>query len=416
MNVVDARGCAVSGSTPAARVAFELAVERFLGWRTGADVAVAAALDEAPCFVMAHVLQAYLSLCSRDPQRVRSAQPVLARAAGLPANRRERLHIATVAAVLADDYEAAKTLLGELLRHAPRDALALQVAHAFDYATGDSPGMKARLDAVLPAWSKGLPGYSAVLAMHAFALEETGDYGRAEAAARTALALDHADARAHHVMAHVFEMTRRPQDGLRWLREHVAAWADDSVVATHVWWHVALYHLTQDRIDGALALYDRRLAIGYGGEVADLIDATALLWRVRLLGGDGGTRWDDLAAAWAPRIEDAFCTFNDVHAMLSFVGAGQAAQARRLEDGLLHGQSLPTRHGLTTREIGLPACRALIAHSEGNDRLAVTLLASLPPIAHRIGGSHAQRDVLRLTMRHAVARSGRAAAASTAAA
>jgi len=71
---------------------------------------------------------------------------------------------------------------------------------------------------------------------------------------------------------------------------------------------------------------------------------------------------------------------------------------------------------LTTREIGLPACRALIAHSDGNDRLAVTLLASLPPIAHRIGGSHAQRDVLRLTMRHAVARSGRAAAASTAAA
>jgi tetratricopeptide (TPR) repeat protein len=416
MNVVDARGCAVSGSTPAARVAFELAVERFLGWRTGADVAVAAALDEAPCFVMAHVLQAYLSLCSRDPQRVRSAQPVLARAAGLPANRRERLHIATVAAVLADDYESCED--------AARRAAAARAARR-----ARAPGRpRVRLRDRRFARHEGAPrrgaagvvgrpaGLLGVLAMHAFALEETGDYGRAEAAARTALALDHADARAHHVMAHVFEMTRRPQDGLRWLREHVAAWADDSVVATHVWWHVALYHLTQDRIDGALALYDRRLAIGYGGEVADLIDATALLWRVRLLGGDGGTRWDDLAAAWAPRIDDAFCTFNDVHAMLSFVGAGQAAQARRLEDGLLRGQSLPTRHGLTTREIGLPACRALMAYGEGNDRLAVTLLASLPPIAHRIGGSHAQRDVLRLTMRQAVARSGRAAAASTAAA
>ena len=39
-------------------------------------------------------------------------------------------------------------------------------------------------------------------------------------------------------------------------------------------------------------------------------------------------------------------------------------------------------------------------------------MASLPPIAHRIGGSHAQRDVLRLTMRHAVERSGQATAAA----
>ena len=61
-------------------------------------------------------------------------------------------------------------------------------------------------------------------------------------------------------MAHVFDMTRRPQDGLHWLREHVAACADDSVVATHVWWHVALYHLTQDRIDGLLELSTMRSA------------------------------------------------------------------------------------------------------------------------------------------------------------
>ena len=112
---------------------------------------------------MAHVLQAYLALCSRDPRRVRSAQPVLACAAGLPANRRERLHIATVAAVLADDYEGAKTLLGELLRHEPRDVLALQVAHAFDYATAirRHEGAPRRGAAGVV---RNLPGYSAVLA------------------------------------------------------------------------------------------------------------------------------------------------------------------------------------------------------------------------------------------------------------
>jgi hypothetical protein len=82
------------------------------------------------------------------------AEPVLARASKLPANARERLHLAAIAAVLADDYERGKALLGELLRQEPRDVLALQVAHAFDYLTGDVARMGDRVAGVLPAWSK----------------------------------------------------------------------------------------------------------------------------------------------------------------------------------------------------------------------------------------------------------------------
>jgi hypothetical protein len=91
-----------------------------------------------------------------------------------------------------------------VLSRYPRDVLALQAAHAFDYITGDLDRMNDRVAAVLPAWSNELPGYHAVLAMHAFSLEECGHYGRAEEAARAALALNAFDARAHHAMAHVF--------------------------------------------------------------------------------------------------------------------------------------------------------------------------------------------------------------------
>ena len=45
-----------------------------------------------------------------------------------------------------------------------------------------------------------------------------------------------------------------------------------------------------------------------------------------------------------------------------------------------------------------------IGGGRGNDTLAVTLLASLPALAHRLGGSHAQRDVLHLTLLRAVER------------
>jgi tetratricopeptide (TPR) repeat protein len=409
MNSVDARGCTISGATPAALEAYERALAAFLAWRSNAGVQLGVALREAPTFVMAHVLQAYLLLGSRDPRRVQSAQPVLACVSGLKANEHERRHLAVIAAMLTDDYEGAKTRLGELLRIQPRDVLALHVAHVIDYLTGDVARLHDRVAAVLPAWSRDLPGYHAVLAMQAFGLEECGEYEHAEQTAGAALDLNAFDARAHHVMAHVFEMTDRADSGVFWMNERFACWGVDTVVATHCWWHLALFRLAQGQIDGALALYDERIRVGHSGEIADLIDATALLWRVQLLGNDTGPRWAELATTWAPHIEDRFCSFNDLHAMLAFVGASDWDNAQRLELSLHRGQSLPTRHGETTRWLGLPACRALMAFGRGNDVLAISLLASLPALAHRFGGSHAQRDVLHLTLLRAIERMRRPA-------
>ncbi|MDB5824880.1 MAG: Peptidylprolyl isomerase [Herminiimonas sp.] len=400
--MLDARGCSVSGATRGALDAYEAALAAFQSWRNGAQPRLATALQEAPDFVMAHVLQAHLALSSRDPERVRSARPVLERAARLPANERERMHLAAISAVLADDYELAKARFGDLLRVAPRDALALQVAHSLDYITGDLERMSDRVAAVLPAWSADLPGYHAVLAMYAFSLVECGEYALGEQTALDALALNPSDARAHHAMAHVFEMTGRPEAGRRWMEAHVDRWDVNTVVATHCWWHLALFYLEQGRHDRVLELYDQRIQAGGFSQVADMIDASSLLWRLHLRGIDVGSRWLALAAAWEPHIHDGFCSFNDLHAMLSFVGAGDWDNARRLETFLDQCQSLPTRHGATTRLLGLSACRALIAFEKGKHTLAITLLASLPESAHRLGGSHAQRDVLHLTMLHAI--------------
>jgi tetratricopeptide (TPR) repeat protein len=404
MSHVDAQGYAVSGADPGALDTFERALAAFRSWRKDADIEVAVALQEAPGFVMAHVLQAYMNLCSRDPRRARAALPALARAARLPANERERLHVAAISAAVGGDYKRANDALTELLRSFPRDLLALQVAHAFDYLTGDVRRMRDRPAAVLPAWTRDMPGYHAVLAMHAFGLEECGEYERAEDTAREALALNAADARAHHVMAHVFEMTDRPDAGVRWMNEHVNVWSIGTVVATHCWWHLALFRLAQGQLDRALALYDRRVRERHSDNVAELVDGAALLWRLQLLGADTGARAVELADAWANHIDDAFCSFNDVHAMLAFVAAQDWNRAQRLELALQRGQATPTRHGETTRLLGLPACRALIAFGRGDDALAIELLASLPARAHRLGGSHAQRDVLNLTLLHAIER------------
>jgi tetratricopeptide (TPR) repeat protein len=414
MELRDHRDLEISGATPAARDAFERALEAHLSWRSGAECHLQKALQAAPTFTMAYVLSAYFDLCSRDQEQVRQARIAYATASRLPATPRERLHITAMGAALADDFPAFNTIVHELLEQYPRDVLALQIGHALDYLTGDLECMAARITRVLPAWSKSTPGYHAVLAMQAFSLVESAHYAWAADCGLHALELDPWDARAHHALTHVYEMTGSASAGMRWMQQRRPYWAIDTVAATHLWWHWALFHLAAGGIETAVLIYDEQVRRDRSAEVADMIDASALLWRIELLGGDSGERWTELAAAWETRIEDGYCTFNDMHAMLALVGARNWRAATRLESVLHRRQARSDRYGEMTRLVGLPVCRALMAFGQGDYARATRAVGLLPAVAHRIGGSHAQRGLLDLTLLKAsqrLSRSVRSAAA-----
>jgi hypothetical protein len=404
MRLSDHRGYGISGATAGARDAFERALGAHLTWHGGADGHLEEALRDAPHFTMAHVLRAYRHLGSREVVRVRLARWAHARAASLPANARERLHIAVIRTALADDVTAAKALLDHLLEEYPLDVLALQAGHALDYVTGDEERMAGRVASVLPSWSRDLPGYSSVLAMQAFSLMECARHEEATEHGLEALALDPSDVRAHHALTHVHEMTGDAAAGARWLQERREVWSIDSPAATHLWWHTALFRLAQGELGAALELYDERVRAGRSVRVADMIDASALLWRIELRGGEVGRRWGELAAAWTAHIDDGFCTFNDLHAMLALVGARDWTGANRLVEELQCRHALGTRHGETTRLVGLAASEGILAFGRAEYARAAELLSALPDFARRIGGSQAQRDVLYLTLRESARR------------
>jgi tetratricopeptide (TPR) repeat protein len=380
------------------------ALEGFLAWTGDPRIEARRAVEESPGSAMAHVLQAHLHLCSRDPAGLPAAREALARAQRLPLDASARLHVAAIAATLAGDWMRARELVGCVLAQNPRDLLALAVAHTMDYTLGDTEALRRRVAEVLPAWSRADAGYHGVLAMLAFGLEENGEYGRAEQAALEALELEPRNLRAHHARAHVLEMQGRGAEGIRWMVARSAHWTGEGASSTHLWWHLALYHLDLGDARHALELYDRRLAAPGADSLNELIDASALLWRLELRDIETGPRWRALAERWAPRAEEAYCAFNDLHAMAAFAGARRRDLQRRLLRAQRRRLNLGGTNESMLRAVGLPACEALAAYGDGNYRRAADLLLRLPAVSHRLGGSHAQRGLLGLTLRAAVNR------------
>ncbi|MCG6875615.1 MAG: tetratricopeptide repeat protein [Betaproteobacteria bacterium] len=399
----DAHGNIVTGATLRALELYERALDGFLAWSGDSRTDALLAVEEAPGFTMGHAMVALLHMVGRDPTWLPVARASLARLRELPQTERERSYAAAIATGLTGDFEGIRSLIGGIAKRYPRDLLALAMAHTLDYLLGDTRAQRDRVAAALPAWSRADHGYHGVLAMHAFGLEETGEYDRAEETAFAVLDLAPANLRAHHARAHVLEMQGRTAEGVRWMEERLAHWDRPGASGTHVWWHLSLYHLDLGDAKRALEIYDARLA-DEGAGVSELIDASALLWRLKLRGTTLGERWTRLADRWAPRAEHAFCAFSDVHAMLAFVGAGR----RDLQQRLLRTQRRRLALGGTNEEmirnVGLPAAEALAAFGRGDYARAAERLRWLPDVSHRLGGSHAQRGILGLTLREALKR------------
>ncbi len=404
----DQFGAMVTSGDAAAVRQFDVAVARLMTFNNDplAEVDKAIAID--PGLVMGHVLKGLLCVLGTERQLLPDARAALeaARAVSNGASDREQLHLQALDAWIDGRLGDACANWERSLVDNPNDALAMLAAHQGDFFLGQSSELRDRVARRLPEIDRGsrLEGY--YLGMHAFGLEEMGDYARAEAAGMRAVANDPRDAWAIHAVAHVLEMTNRVEEGRQWLASRTDDWSEDNFFAIHNWWHLALFHLDQQRWDEVLSLYDTRIRGTDSAVIMDMLDASALLWRLRLHGVDVGDRWQRLAVVWEPHIEDAWYSFNDAHAMMSFVGAGRNDLAARLLAVMERSARQATDNGMMTRTVGLPFAKALVAHANGRYAEAVDLLMPVKAIAARAGGSHAQRDVLAQTLTSAAEKAG----------
>ncbi|WP_439672109.1 Tetratricopeptide repeat protein [Cupriavidus necator] len=409
MALTDSRDLPVSTQNARSVEQYETALQLLNGYYGDPLAAIDTALAADPDFAMGHALRAALMVTSGDgmaePMLRQSVEAGEARHAR--ANDRERRHIAAARAWLDGEFERSVRLYGDIVIDYPRDLLAIQTAHLGDFLLGQSSMLRDRVAQALPHWDAGMPGYGYLLGMHAFGLEETQLYERAEESGRRALELNPRDPWAVHAVAHVMEMQGRLDDGIAWLDGRRDDWSDDNMLAVHNWWHLALFQLEAGRTDQVLALYDRYIKRPAPAIALDLVDASALLWRLHLRGVDVGRRWQPVADDWLGRGAAGYYAFNDVHAVMASLGAHRPAAADQVRAALERAALGNGTNAMMSRDVGLPVADALIAFDQGDYSTAIDLLMPVRLIAHRFGGSHAQRDIVSLTLLEAALRGRR---------
>lgn len=354
-------------------------------------------LEVEPDFALGHAVKGmfYILLGRHELLQTAHEAHAAARAAleTVGATARERKYVDALGVWLDGRPSHAIALLEDFLTAHPQDALAMKLSHAVRFVLGDASGMRRSIERVLPAYGPDHAARGYLLGCHAFALEETGDYEKAEIAGRQALWMAPDDAWGLHAVAHVHDMTANAAKGLDWLTGREAAWAHCNNFRYHVWWHKALMHLDLGQVEAVLNLYDTQIRSDRTDDYRDISNATSLLMRLELEGVNVGNRWEELSELCANRTEDGCLIFADLHYLMALTGDKRPGATSRMLQRIAQDAKSNCEMGSRMSDPGVAAAQGLEAFGDARYDAAFLNLAQARDGMQRAGGSHAQRDV-----------------------
>jgi len=394
--------------------ALDRTVMSYLGFRldTGAHLKAAMTADsEVP---LGLIFSGFFFLLFCQPKMHARGLAARDRASAVVAdgtvNVRERHYMTALDSWADGDWERATSAFEAILLDHPLDPMALRLSHYLHFYTSGGRAMRLSSARVLPFWTMDQPGAGYIQAIHAFGLEENGEYDAAETHARRAVEINPADLWGIHAGAHVMEMQGRHREGIGWISAHQQHWASGTNnFRFHVWWHRALYHLELGDHATVLDLYDREIRAESTEEYLDITNGTALLWRLEQEGGDAGNRWQELASRSAERVTDHLLCFADVHYAMALGATDRTLEAGDLLEGMRNANVDETSsQGTVYRQVGIALTEAIIDARQGRHDQVVDLLLPLREQFALVGGSHAQRDIFERVLLESALAAGRA--------
>ncbi|XP_042351410.1 tetratricopeptide repeat protein 38 isoform X2 [Plectropomus leopardus] len=322
---------------------------------------------------------------------------------------REKLHVKAMELFSRGNFLKACDVWEDILVDHPTDMLALKFAHDAYFYSGAQIQMRDSVARVLPHWKPHMPLSSYLKGLYSFGLLETRLYDQAETVAMEGLTLTPEDAWSVHSVAHVYEMKAEVDKGLKFMESREKDWQISDVLASHNYWHWALYFIEKGQYEAALQIYDSQVfrRCKATGSMLDTVDASSMLCRLEMEGVCVKDRWRELFQTTQPHTDDHVTLFNDVHFLMVSLGAKESGTSQRLLEGLQELAKEPgdnEQHQLAGT-LAVPMCQAMMEYDQGNYNRAVELLHPLRYRVVDIGGSDAQRDLFNQLLIHAAMKS-----------
>jgi tetratricopeptide (TPR) repeat protein len=392
MALTDRYGLPITTGSTVAAERFQEGMDRLLSYGAGAEESFAAAIAADPGMAVAHAGAALLAVGVGDAATARAAAG-RARETVAGASRREKQHVEALSAMIGGETARGLALVDEHVAEFPRDALLVnQAGSAIGFAGGADREVRraAFLERLAPAYGDDWWFQSAL----AFTYHEIDRFEESRGLSELSLRQYPGNANASHNIAHICLETVDIDAGAAFLEEWMAAYDTRASFHCHLAWHQAMFELQRGRHARALEVFHRDIVGAVNPRLA-MIDGSALLWRFRLAGGPAEPEaWRRLAEL-AGRVSRPGFVFGEIHAALAYAACGDHAALAKIFDGLraLGGKGHPI-----ASSVALPLARGIAAYAAGDHAEALGYFEPVETQVHRIGGSHAQWEIIEETM------------------
>lgn len=368
------------------------AIALLFALQPGSDALVDEALALDPDFALAHVTKARTLLQDGDAATARGFAK-RGRDLASSLSERERCHADIVCQVVLGESAAALAAIYEHARDYPRDAVPLSFALGVYGVLGFAgyndfhARQVALLESVAPAWGDDWW----FLASMGWAYVEVGRCAEGIALLDRALLLNPDNANAIHGRAHGFYEQGAASDGEAFIGEWLPRYHRCAVLHGHLAWHQALFALQRGDDECAAGIYADAICPQASAALPmfTLIDCASFALRTRLRGRPLAQRQRQALATFAAeRFPKGGVPFVNVHLAMTQIDDPEALA------GLTRLVRSPPAGRQAAGAVEAEICNAIAAYADQRYESAAALLDAAIPEAERLGGSHAQRDVL----------------------
>ena len=408
MPLEDRYGLPLSTSSHEAAAAYREGVDLMLAGWTGTAETLEQAIAADPDFALPHIARARVHAFYQQGDLARRKAAAARELVAKRGTERERSHVETLALAIEGRLPEA---IASMLKHVeswPRDAVVLSLplgAFGLFAFSGMADHDRARHELC----ERVAHNYDEdwwFLTMSGWAMTENGDVARGRAVTERGFDLRRANAHAAHAALHAMFEDGSIDAADRLVDEWIPTYDRSGILHGHILWHQALGALEHGDAARALAIYADVLQPNatQAPPLNIITDGASLLWRLSAYGhAVPKALWIEADATAQKLFPKSSLPFADVH-MALFAAATQnrdalAARLAVIEQRLTDGK-LPA--GAVVPAI----CRALVAFADEDYASCAQTLAPVLDQVVRIGGSHAQRELVEDTFIVALMRSG----------